>query len=209
LIATGFFLPVIRSHLNANWKGIETMTQPSVSESRDINASAARIFSILANPALQPEIDGTGMLRGAVDSEVITKVGDVFYISMNHWHLGNYVMANHVLSFEQDRQISWEPVVYSYENPKYEQSIGHPGLREWGWKLEPLSDDVTRVTEYFEGSRLPEELRKYIKDGEFWRPAMVTSLENLERLATFPIAESGNSPQSKTASEFVQLFESD
>jgi len=56
------------------------------------------------------------MLRGAVDSEVITKVGDVFYISMTHWHLGNYVMANHVLAFEQDRQISWEPVVYSYEN---------------------------------------------------------------------------------------------
>ena len=30
------------------------MIQPSVSESRDINASAARIFSILSNPALQP-----------------------------------------------------------------------------------------------------------------------------------------------------------
>jgi hypothetical protein len=209
LIATGFFLPVIRSHQNAYWKGIETMTQPSVSESRDIKASAARIFSILANPALQPEVDGTGMLRGAVDSEVITKAGDVFYISMTHWHLGNYVMANHVLAFEQDRQISWEPVVHSYENPKYEQSVGQPGLREWGWKLEPLSDDATRVTEYFEGSRLPEELRKFIEDGEFWRPAMVTSLENLERLATVPIAERGESPQSKTASEFVHLFKGD
>jgi hypothetical protein len=207
VIGTGFFLPVIRSHPNTYREGIETMTQPSVSESRDINASAARIFSILANPALQPEVDGTGMLRGAVDSEVITQVGDVFYISMTHWHLGNYVMANHVLTFEQDRQISWEPIVYSYENPDYEQSVGHPGLREWGWQLEPLSDNATRVTEYFEGSRLPEELRKFIEDGEFWRPAMVTSLENLERLATVPVAERGESPQSKTASEFVQLFE--
>jgi hypothetical protein len=148
-------------------------------------------------------------LRGAVASEVITKVGDVFYISMTHWHLGNYVMANHVLAFEQDRRISWEPVVHSYENPEYEQSVGHPGLREWGWELEPISDDTTRVTEYFEGSRLPEELRKFIEDGEFWRPAMVTSLDNLERLVTNPTKERGEIAQSETALEFVKLFEGD
>ena len=124
------------------------------------------------------------MLQSAVDNEVITKVGDVFYISMTHWDRGNYVMANHVVAFVQDRHIAWEPVVHSYENPEYKDAVGGPGLREWGWQLEPLSDRTTRVTEYFEGSRLPEGLRKFIEDGEFWRPAMVTSLANLERMAT-------------------------
>src|SRR5271170_1787471 len=105
------------------------MTEPSISVSRDINASAARIFEILSNPSMQPEVDGTGMLRSAPENQAITKVGDVFYISMTHWHLGNYVMANHVLEFEQDRHIGWEPVVHSYENPEYVQAVGRPGLR--------------------------------------------------------------------------------
>ena len=183
------------------------MTQPSVAETRDIDASAARIFSVLSDPAMHAHIDGAGMLRAAADQGPVTKVGDVFYIDMVHWHLGNYVMANHVTQFEQDRLIAWEPVVHSYENPEYEQSVGHPGLREWGWKLEPLADDRTRVTEFFEGSRLPEELRKFIEEGEFWRPAMVTSLDNLERLATQANEDSGSSPLSETAPKFVELFE--
>jgi hypothetical protein len=185
------------------------MVQPSVFESRDINASASRIFSILCNPALQPDVDGTGMLRGEVGNEVIAKVGDVFYISMTHWARGNYVMANHVVAFEQDRRIAWEPVVHSYERSEYQSVVGRPGLREWGWQLEPLSDRTTRVTEYFEGSRLPEELRKFIQDGEFWRPAMVTSLENLERMATKSDGDSREMPQSETASQFTELFRVD
>ena len=182
------------------------MIQPSVSETRDINASPSRIFSILSNPALQPDVDGTGMLRSADDNQVITKVGDVFYISMTHWDRGNYVMANHVVAFEQDRHIAWEPIVYSYENPEYQDAVGGPGLREWGWQLEPLSDGATRVTEYFEGSRLPEGLRKFIEDGEFWRPAMVTSLENLERMATMSPEDGHEPPRSETASRFIELY---
>lgn len=181
------------------------MIQPSVSESRDIDAPAARIFSILSDPAMHPAVDGTGMLRSAADNGHLTTVGDVFNIEMVHWHLGNYVMANHVVEFEQDRLIGWEPVVYSYEDPEYEQSVGHPGLREWGWHLEPLSHERTRVTAFFEGSRLPEELRKFIAEGEFWRPAMVTSLDNLERLVHHP-ALKGELPQSETATPLVELF---
>jgi hypothetical protein len=154
---------------------------------------------------MHPEVDGTGMLRSAVENTPVSAVGDVFYIDMVHWHLGNYVMANHVTQFEHDRLIAWEPVVYSYENPEYEQSVGQPGLREWGWQLEPLSDDRTRVTAFFEGSRLPEELRTFIEEGEFWRPAMVTSLGNLERL----VNQSGGirePSQSQTATPFIELF---
>jgi hypothetical protein len=182
------------------------MNKPSVSESREINASASRIFSIVADPAMHPEVDGAGMLRPAAENSPITSVGDVFYINMVHWHLGNYVMANHVTEFERDRLIAWEPVVYSFEDPERAQSVGHPGLREWGWRLEPLSEDRTRVTAFFEGSRLPEELRKFIEDGEFWRPAMLTSLDNLERLVSESNGSGGEPPHSETAAPFVELF---
>ena len=181
------------------------MIEPSVAESRDIDAPAAHIFSILTNPAMHPRVDGTGMLRSATDNQRVTGVGDVFTIEMVHWHLGNYVMANHVIEFEQDRLIGWEPVVLSYENPEYVQSVGQPGLREWGWKLEPLSDNRTRVTTFFEGSRLPASLREFIAEGEFWRPAMVTSLDNLARIVNQSSGPAGLA-QSETARQFVELF---
>ena len=114
--------------------------------------------------------------------------------------------VDHVVEFEQDRLIGWEPVVFSYENPEYEQSVGHPGLREWGWQLEPLGEDRTRVTAFFEGSRLPEELRKFIDEGEFWRPAMVTSLDNLERIVRQSNGGDQELPHSETATPFVELF---
>jgi hypothetical protein len=181
------------------------MIRPSVTESRDIDAPAARIFSVVRDPAMHPEVDGSGMLRSAGDNKPVTQAGDVFYINMVHWDLGNYVMANHVVEFEQDRLIAWEPVVDSWENSKYQASVGQPGLRNWGWQLEPLSDSSTRVTAFFEGSRLPEELRKFIEDGEFWRPAMATSLENLENMVTQSDATPRES-HSATATPFVELF---
>jgi hypothetical protein len=160
------------------------MQEPSVAESRDINAPASRIFGILSNPALHPEVDGTGMLRAAVDDGVITKVGDVFYISMVHWDRGNYVMANLVVEFEQDRRIAWAPVQDSIEKSEYQSDVGGRPQHLWGWQLEPLSEDRTHVTEFFDCSRSPEDLRKYINDGEFWRLAMINSLMNLERMVT-------------------------
>jgi uncharacterized protein YndB with AHSA1/START domain len=182
------------------------MTDPSITESRDINASATRIFSILSDPALQPEVDGTGMLRSAVDNQVITRVGDVFFIEMTHWDRGNYVMENHVVEFEQDRRIAWEPVAVTSESHNFDSDTDNPEPRYWGWQLEPLSEERTRVTESFDGSRLSDGLRKFISDGEFWRPAMVTSLGNLERLATQTDQEIGEGPQSETASRFIDLF---
>lgn len=185
------------------------MRQASVSESRDIKESAAQIFSILSNPAMHPSLDGSGMLRAADDEKPISAVGDVFLIHMTHWDRGNYSMANHVVAFEHDRLIAWEPIVQSYERPEYQSSVGYPALRQWGWMLEPLSDESTRVTVFFEGSQLPAELRKFIKDGEFWRPAMQTSLDNLERILARGRDNSAEEFRATTAAPFVELYRQD
>ncbi len=177
------------------------MIEASITESRDIEAPAARIFSIVSDPARHPAIDGTGMLRSADDNQVMSKVGDVFYMSMTHWDLGDYVMENHVVEFVQDRRVGWEPVAQVNKDARWDRMPSNREPRTWGWQLEPLSDERTRVTAFFEGSRLSESLRKFIEDGEFWRPAMVTSLENLERIAT------DSDGPSQTASEFVELYD--
>jgi hypothetical protein len=185
------------------------MTEPSIIESRDINASAARIFAIVSDPAQHPAIDGTGMLRSADDNQVMSQVGDVFYMSMTHWDLGDYVMENHVVEFEQDRRVGWEPVAQVNKDVRWDRMPSNREPRTWGWQLEPLSEERTRVTAFFEGSRLSAGLRKFVQDGEFWRPGMVTSLDNLERLATHSDAASDGSPRSETAEKFMALYEGD
>jgi len=182
------------------------MTDTFVIESRDIDAPASRIFSAVSDPAMHPDIDGTGMLRSADDNQVISKVGDVFFMSMTHWDRGNYVTENHVVEFERDRRIAWEPVAQVSERGDWDSDGRSSEHRFWGWQLEPLNEERTRVTEFFEGSQLSEPLRKFIRDGEFWRPAMVTSLANLEKLVTQSGGKHLDDEQSATASEFAEFF---
>ena len=76
--------------------------------SRRIEAPAAVIFEILANPRRHAEFDGSGMLPGAVLGGPISDVGDRFTMQMRR--LGDdYLMINYVVEFEPDRRISWEP----------------------------------------------------------------------------------------------------
>lgn len=163
---------------------------PSISVSRDIPASAPAIFAVLANPAMHSQIDGTGMAQSAADDVAITKVGDIFVMHMTHWDRGDYGMENHVVEFVPDRRIVWEPFAATFQRPEYENDEKVSETRYWGWELEPLEANLTRVTEFFDGSRLSDGLREFLKDGEFWRKGMTDSLENLERLVTTPAASS-------------------
>jgi uncharacterized protein YndB with AHSA1/START domain len=158
------------------------VAEPSISVSRDIPAPAGRIFSVLARPAVHPDVDGTGMLRTVLEDVVISKVGDVFAVNMFNDEMGDYVMENHVVEFEPERRIAWEPVMRSVDKPEFQSGVGEPAHYQWGWQLEPLDAGRTRVTEFFDCSRSPDWLQTAVKGGERWRPGIEASLENLERL---------------------------
>ena len=84
--------------------------------SRRIEAPRAVVFGILADPRQHLALDGSDMLRGAVTTGPLTGVGDVFVMKMYYSRLGEYEMNNHVVEFEPDRRIGWEP----------EAGRGHP-----------------------------------------------------------------------------------
>jgi hypothetical protein len=71
------------------------------------------------------------MLRGAVTRDVVTGVGDVFVMQMYFSEHGDYQMNNHVVEFEPDRLIGWEPAA----------GHGHPDEGEstdaWGHRYRP------------------------------------------------------------------------
>lgn len=153
--------------------------------SRRIEAPAARIFEILADPRRHTDFDGSEMLRGAVSDDVITGVGDVFSMRMYFEEVGDYVMMNYVVEFEPSRRIGWEPApgdAAASEDGEY--PIGVPAGHRWSFELTPDGTDATIVTEIFDCSSAPEDLREATQNGEAWIDSMTTTLDRLDSLCT-------------------------
>jgi uncharacterized protein YndB with AHSA1/START domain len=116
-----------------------------VSASRDIAASADRIFELIADPSQQPLWDGNDNLAEAEAGQRVRSVEDVFTTTLT----GGSVRENHVVEFEEARRIAWLP--------------SEPGRRPpghlWRWELEPLGETRTRVTHTYDWSRLTDKNR--------------------------------------------------
>jgi hypothetical protein len=155
-----------------------------VTVSRRISAPAHNIFQVLADPARHTELDGSESLRGARSTAVISGVGDVFVMKMYFPHLGDYEMNNHVVEYEQDRRIGWEP----------EAGRGHPNAarsreparwgQRWSYQLTPDGPDATIVTEIYDCSRAPEEEQAKMGNGKVWIESMTETLTRLDALCT-------------------------
>jgi hypothetical protein len=148
----------------------------AVAVSRRIRASARDIFQVLANPVRHPEFDGSQSLRGA---------GSTAVMKMYFSHLGDYEMNNHVVEYEQDRRIGWEPEA-GRGHPRAGRSLG----QRWSYQLTPDGPDAAVVTEIYDCSRAPEEARAGMDNGKVWIEAMTKTLERLDALC----ARQGHQP---------------
>jgi uncharacterized protein YndB with AHSA1/START domain len=158
-----------------------------VAVSRRICAPAHDIFQVLADPVRHPDFDGSQMLRGAGSAAVISGVGEVFVMKMYFSRIGDYEMNNHVVEYEPDRRIGWEP----------EAGRGHPNAapdspepartgQRWSYQLTPDGPDATVVTEIYDCSRAPEERRAGMDNGRVWLESMTKTLERLDALCVRP-----------------------
>jgi uncharacterized protein YndB with AHSA1/START domain len=157
---------------------------PPVSVSRTIEAPAEKLFSILADPASHPLIDGSGMVREASSGAAVSGVGDVFAMKMHNDEMGDYEMSNYVVEYELNRRISWDPLLKAASREEDRAEIGHqePAQR-WTFDLVPLDSGATLVTETYDVSRGPAWLRKAVKGGERWRDSMTSTLAKLDALS--------------------------
>jgi hypothetical protein len=124
-------------------------------------------------------MDGSGLLRGT-EAGAVEAVGDVFVMNMHFKPLGgDYTMNNHVVEYERDRRIAWEP----------ENGVGHPEVNSpkarWGhrWRFELEADgpSATVLTETWDGTGIPVE---DAEDGRVWIPSMTRTLERIDELLT-------------------------
>jgi uncharacterized protein YndB with AHSA1/START domain len=116
-----------------------------VSASREIAASADRIFELIADPSQQPLWDGNDNLAKAEPGQRIRGVSDVFVMTLT---IGS-VRENHIVEFEEGRRIAWNP----------SESGRRPPGHLWRWELEPVNDTTTRVTHTYDWSRLTDKNR--------------------------------------------------
>ena len=139
--------------------------------SREIDAPAAAIFELIADPSRQPEWDGNDNLAEAAPGQRVTGVGDVFVMTTSK---GN-VRENHVVEFSDGRRIAWRPAEPGQAAP------GHL----WRWELEPLDAGRTRVTHTYDWTQLTDERR--LPRARATTPDRLTA--SLDRLAE--VAERG------------------
>jgi uncharacterized protein YndB with AHSA1/START domain len=152
-----------------------------VSVSRRIDAPAADIFKVLADPDRHPEFDGSGMLRPGACNPVIAGLGDVFVTKMYFAVMGDYEMHNRIVVFEADRCIGWEPGVRDADPAKAENRRN--GSR-WRFDLTPDGPQATVVTETYDCTDSPEEVRQAVDNGNAWVEGMTKTLERLDQLCT-------------------------
>ena len=144
-----------------------------------VDAPAAKVFDVLADPATHQAIDGTGWVRESLDGKRLTETGQIFRIAMYHDNHpdGSYEMANKVIAFEPDRAIGWEP-----------GQAGEAGTLEfggwtWHYGLDPVTAEQTEVTLTYDWSAVPAELREQIQFPPFPVAHLDNSLANLVKLA--------------------------
>ncbi|MET0577400.1 MAG: polyketide cyclase [Ilumatobacteraceae bacterium] len=151
-----------------------------VSVSRRIEAPAGDIFRILVQPASHVELDGSGMLRAAGTAQVIGAVGDVFVMAMHDSALGDYEMENHVVEYEVDRRIGWEPAPgRGHPDAPRPGTTGAPWGHRWSFDLAPDGPAATVVTEIFDCSRAPQHAQVATDGGRAWLEAMAATLDRL------------------------------
>jgi hypothetical protein len=148
--------------------------------SRRIDASASDVFKVLADPRSHVDLDGSGMVRGLASGTAITAVGDTFTMKMHYEQLGDYEMINHVVDYELDRRMGWEP----------EAGNGHPGAstadarwgHRWTYTLVPDGAHAIIVTETYDFSRVAEHNAPRLGDGHNRIDAMANTLARLDEL---------------------------
>lgn len=152
---------------------------------RIVDAPAATVFGVLADPTTHHAIDGTGWVRESLDSAKLTTVGQIFRMAMYHRNFGgmHYTVANRVEVFDPPIAIAWLP--------GEDTDDGTLKFGGWSWRydLESLAPARTRITLTYDWSAVPDAIRQHIGFPPFDPQHLDNSLKHLAGLAEKGSAE--------------------
>jgi uncharacterized protein YndB with AHSA1/START domain len=108
-----------------------------VSRTVEVQAPAADLFEIVADPRRHAELDGSGTVVGAVTAPPRLSGGARFTVRMKQYG-APYKITSRVTDFAEGQVVEWQ----------------HPLGHRWRWEFTPLPGGATRVTETFDYSHV-------------------------------------------------------
>jgi hypothetical protein len=108
-----------------------------ICRSAEVQAPAAEIFEIVADPRRHGELDGSGTVLDTVAGPQRLSQDARFSVKMKQYGMP-YQITSQVTEFANGRVLEWR----------------HPLGHRWRWELTPLSEHSTLVTETFDYSGL-------------------------------------------------------
>jgi len=132
-----------------------------VSRSVEVDAPAADLYAMAADPRRHSELDGSGTVRDNIKVPANLAVGSKFSTKMKMYGLP-YRITSTVTALKPDELVEWR----------------HPLGHRWRWQFESLSPTRTRVTETFdyrEAGAIKNGLKYYERMG--FRKANETGIE--------------------------------
>ncbi len=107
-----------------------------VSRSVEVDAPAAELYAMAADPRRHHELDGSGTVGGNIIVPAELAVGSKFSTHMKMYGVP-YRITSTVTALEPNALVEWR----------------HPVGHRWRWEFESLSPTRTRVTETFDYSQ--------------------------------------------------------
>ena len=110
-----------------------------------INAPAAKIFEVLADPRAHVLFDGSATIKESITGPSRLHLGAKFSMAMKI--KVPYRITNTVVAFEENKKITW----------------CHLMKWTWSYELKDLGNSTTQVTEIFDGYTIPAFSRWWLK----------------------------------------------
>ena len=101
-------------------------------------------------------------------------------MKMHNDEMGDYEMSNHVVEYELNRRIAWEPALSGASRAEDAANIGTRLGHRWGYEITPADPGAAVVTLIFDCSGAPEWLRVAVDNGNRWAESMTATLERLD-----------------------------
>ncbi|MGO2860919.1 MAG: SRPBCC family protein [Brevibacterium sp.] len=139
-----------------------------VSVELDIDAPAATVFELIADPTRQPEWDGNDNLGSAVAGQRVVEVGGFFITTLTK----GVDRENHIVDFAEGSLIAWKP----------SEVGGEPFGQKWVWELEPTGEGSCLVRHTYDWTELRDPQR-LPRAQSTTAASLLASLKRLKALA--------------------------
>jgi hypothetical protein len=108
-----------------------------IARAAEVNAPAAEIFEVVADPRRHHELDGSGTVQDTITGPDRLSADAKFSVRMKQYGFP-YKITSTVIDFADGSVVEWQ----------------HPLGHSWRWELKPLTENTTLVTETFDYSRI-------------------------------------------------------